>query len=148
MLGVNAGYFIGKRYGGLIFSKPDSFLFNASHIEKSRVFYSKHGGKAVILARFTPIVRSIAPILAGVGEMSFKPFMVFNILGAALWVFTITLLGFFLGNSIHGIDQYILPLLAVLMLASFLPPLVRIWHDAEQREKLLSRLRRRPKTKA
>lgn len=145
ILGVNAGYSIGKHYGTRLFSKKDSLIFNIKHIERSRLFYERHGGKTIILARFTPIVRGIAPLLAGVAQMQFKPFMLYNLLGAALWVFTITLMGYFFGNAIPNIEQYIIPLILILMCLSFVPPLVRIWRDGQTRGKLMAKLRRRTK---
>lgn len=134
--GDSVGYFTGKRYGHKVFVKDNSLIFSADHIKKSEAFYEKHGGKALILARFTPIVRTLAPILAGVGKMHYRTFLLFNLVGAFLWAIGITSLGYFLGNAIPNVDRYILPVLVIVVFASLLPSIFHVLRDAEQRTKL------------
>lgn len=145
--GDSAGYFTGLRYGSKVFKKDDSLLFSKDHIRKSEAFYEKHGGKALVLARFTPIVRTLAPILAGVGKMSYRTFLVFNLIGAFLWAVGITSLGYFLGNAIPNVDHYILPVVAIIVAVSLLPSFVHIMRDKQQRNKIrtaaAARLRRK-----
>ncbi len=123
--GDSVGYWTGKKMGPRIFSKPDSFFFSQKNIEKTKNFYDKYGKKTIILSRFVPIVRTFAPILAGVGNMEYKNFISYNILGGFIWVSLMIFSGYFLGNSIENIDQYILPITAVIILLSFLPVLTQ-----------------------
>ncbi len=143
IVGDNVGYVTGKRYGHKVFRKQNSILFDQKHIEKAEKFYEKHGGKALILARFTPVVRTVAPILAGVGKMPYRRFLIFNFVGAFLWAIGITALGFFLGKSIPDIDKYLLPAIAIVVLVSLLPTIIHMMKNAEQREKLKSAITRR-----
>jgi membrane-associated protein len=121
VLGDSVGYWTGKKLGPRIFSKPDSFFFNKKNLDKTTNFYDKYGKKTIVLARFVPIVRTFAPILAGAGNMKYDNFIFYNILGGFLWTFGMILGGYFLGNSINNIDQYILPIIAVIIFISFLP---------------------------
>jgi membrane-associated protein len=146
VLGVNAGYSLGQRFGERMFAREDALIFNPKHLEVSKRFYDKHGGKAVILARFTPVARSLAPILAGVGNMQFRRFMLFNVVGAALWVTTVTLIGYFFGNAIPHVERYSILMLLLVLLFSTVPPLVRVWRDDVARARLLARIGRKPKS--
>ncbi len=134
--GDSVGYLTGKRYGHKVFVKEKSLIFSTDHIKKSEAFYEKHGGKALILARFTPIVRTLAPILAGVGKMHYRTFLLFNLVGAFLWAVGITSLGYFLGNAIPDVDRYILPALVIVIFVSLLPSFWHVARDAEQRAKI------------
>jgi membrane-associated protein len=135
VLGDNAGYLIGKRVGPRIFNRPDSLLFRRENIEQSRQFYEKHGGKAIILARFTPVIRTFAPLLAGIGEMEYRIFVAYNIIGGLLWAMGITLLGFFLGRVVPDIETYILPIVVLVVLASVGPALYHVLKGPEGRKK-------------
>jgi len=121
VLGDSVGYWTGKKFGPRIFSKPDSFFFNKKNLDKTSKFYDKYGKKTIVLARFVPIVRTFAPILAGVGNMKYNTFIFYNVLGGFLWTFVIIFSGYFLGNSIKNIDQYILPITAIIILLSLIP---------------------------
>lgn len=121
ILGDNVGYWFGRKIGPKIFSKEDSFFFNKKYVDKTRAFYDRHGKKTIILARFVPIVRTFAPILAGVGGMNYKAFMSYNIFGGIFWSESLLLLGYFLGNLIPDIGQYILPIIILIVLVSFGP---------------------------
>lgn len=141
--GDSVGYATGSRYGHRIFKKADSILFNHKHIERAEAFYKLHGGKALILARFMPIVRTIAPILAGVGKMPYRKFVSFNIIGAFLWAVGITSLGYFLGKSIPDIDKYLLPAIVIILVVSIAPSVIHVLKDAEQRDKIKQALKRK-----
>jgi membrane-associated protein len=99
VLGDGVNYAVGKQFGPRIFSSGSSKLFNKAHLERTHAFYEKHGGKTIILARFMPIIRTFAPFVAGVGEMSYKKFSVYNIVGAVVWVVSFVLLGLLFGNQ-------------------------------------------------
>lgn len=134
--GDNVGYAFGKRMGPRIFKRDDSLLFHQSHLEKARRFYDAHGGKTIILARFMPIVRTFAPILAGVGRMDYRVFFFYNVIGGFLWAIGLTGLGYFLGASIPGIDTYIIPIIIVIIFVSMLPPVIHVLLSEEHREEL------------
>lgn len=96
--GDQVGYLFGNRVGPTLFKREDSRLFKQSHVTKAQAFFDKHGPKAIVLARFVPVVRTFTPILAGVSKMKYKTFVTFNLIGGALWAVGITLLGYFLGQ--------------------------------------------------
>lgn len=121
VLGDSVGYWTGKKLGPKIFTKPDSFFFSKKNLDKTVKFYEKYGKKTIVLARFVPIVRTFAPILAGVGSMRYDHFIFYNISGGLLWSFSLIFAGYFLGNSVENIDEYILPIVALIILISFLP---------------------------
>ncbi len=107
IIGDNVGYSIGHRTGHRIFNKKDSILFQQEHLRRAEEFYEKHGGKTIIIARFTPIVRTFAPVVAGAGKMPRRKFMIFNVLGAILWGAGVTLLGYWFGNKVPHLEKYI-----------------------------------------
>jgi membrane-associated protein len=123
ILGVNAGYSVGRRYGRKLFSKDKSVLFHKDHVLRAEAFYEKHGGKAIVLARFLPIVRTFAPIVAGIGHMNYRRFMLFNIIGAVVWAVGVTLLGVWLGNSIPAdtLEHYLIFVIIGVIVLSLLP---------------------------
>jgi len=121
ILGDNVGYWFGAKVGPKIFTREDSFFFHKRHVERTHNFYLKYGAKAVVLARFIPIVRTFTPILAGVGTMPYGTFLKFNIIGGVLWGAGVTLLSYFLGAIIPGIDRYLLPIVISIIVVSFLP---------------------------
>lgn len=127
VLGDNTGYAFGRKIGAKIFTRENSFFFDKNYLEKARLFYEKHGKKAVILARFMPVVRTLAPILAGVGNMNYSVFFLYNVFGGALWTFGITASGYFLGKTVKGIDQYIIPIVLLIIIASLAPSIVHFW---------------------
>lgn len=123
IIGDSVGYAFGKKIGPKIFSKEDSFFWNKNHIEKSHKFFEKYGPKAIILARFMPIVRTFTPILAGVGTMEYKTFLRYNIIGGVLWVLGLVLFGYFFGKLIPNPDKYLLPVIGLIIIVSILPAL-------------------------
>lgn len=124
ILGDSVGYAFGKKVGPKIFTKEDSLIWNKKHIEKSRKFFEKYGPKAIILARFMPIVRTFTPILAGVGTMEYKLFLRYNIIGGVLWVATMSIGGYFFGKIIPNPDKYLLPIIGLIIFLSILPGII------------------------
>ncbi|MCS7026260.1 MAG: VTT domain-containing protein [Bryobacteraceae bacterium] len=98
IVGDGFGYYLGRRTGPAIFSRPNSRFFRQEHLQRTREFYEKHGGKTIIYARFIPIIRTFAPFVAGVGQMSYPRFVSFNVFGGIGWVLSMTMLGYFLGS--------------------------------------------------
>ncbi|NTW30616.1 MAG: DedA family protein [Candidatus Moranbacteria bacterium] len=130
--GNMAGYEFGRRVGPKLFSREDSLLFRKDHVTKTKKFYDKYGGKTVMIARFVPIVRTFAPILAGVAEMKYMVFLAYNIAGAAIWAVGLTVLGYFLGTRIPDIDKYLLPIVLVIIVVSVLPGVIHLWRDRQE----------------
>ncbi|WP_017651633.1 DedA family protein [Fortiea contorta] len=128
VLGDNIGYATGHKLGRRFFQKEDSWLFNKKHLVKTQDFYEKYGKKTLVLARFVPIVRTFAPIVAGIGAMHYRTFMSYNLIGGFLWTFAITLLGFFLGKSLppEKVDEYLLPIIGLIVLASLVPSFIHL----------------------
>ena len=121
--GNQTGYLIGRKAGPAIFNKPDSRLFKQEYVERTSDFFERHGGKAVTLAQFVPIVRTFTPVIAGVGKMRYRHFVTFNILGATLWAFGITWLGYFLG-TIKWIQDNIDAMILGIVFVSVAPMLI------------------------
>jgi len=121
VFGDSVGYWFGKKVGPKIFTKEDSIFFHKKHVERAQNFYNKYGNKTIFLARFVPIVRTFAPIVAGVGQMKYKNFLTYNIIGGFVWTFGMVLGGYFLGQIIPNADKYILPIILVIIFVSFLP---------------------------
>lgn len=134
--GDNVGYSIGKQAGKRLFRKKDGLLFRHKYVEQAEKFYDKHGGKTVIFARFLPVVRTFAPMVAGAGKMPRKRFVFFDVIGSLLWGVGITLLGFWLGKSIPSIDKYLLPVILLAMALSFGPTVYHIIKEPEIRRRL------------
>lgn len=124
VIGDNVGYMFGEKVGEKIFKKEDSLLFHKDNLIRAAEFYEKHGAKTVVLARFTPIIRTFAPIVAGVGKMNYKTFFLYNILGGFLWSIMVPLLGFYLGNLVPNVDKYILPIILAIIIVSLSPSIV------------------------
>jgi len=127
--GDATGYYIGQRFGRSLYERPDSKWFRKSHLVKAEEFFNKHGGRAIVIARFVPIVRSFAPIVAGVSLMPYRSFAIYNVFGAVLWAIGVTLAGFFLGSTIPGIDKYLLPIIGLILVASIAPSAIHIWRE-------------------
>lgn len=125
--GDSIGYAFGYRVGPALFSRADSRFLKKEYLVRTEHFFEKYGSRAIIIARFIPIVRTFTPILAGVGKMRYATFLSFNIIGAGLWALGLTYLGYFLGSVIPGIDQYLLPIILAIIIISVLPPCYEYW---------------------
>ncbi len=139
--GDNVGYSIGRRFGPRLFRKKDGIVFKQEYITRAEAFYEKHGGKTIVLARFVPVVRTFAPMVAGAGKMERKRFFMFNIIGATLWGAGVTTAGYFLGSKIPNIDAYILPIVGLAMFITFLPTVIHIVRDPQIRAAIAKKLR-------
>ena len=136
VIGDNVGYWFGYKIGPKIFNKEDSIFFRKDHVVKTKEFYDKYGSNAIILGRLIPIARTFAPILAGVAQMNYKKFFYYNILGAIFWAIGVSLLGYFLGSKVPGIDKYILPIILLIIFLSIVPILWKInWKKIFKNEK-------------
>ncbi|KKR80824.1 MAG: hypothetical protein UU26_C0009G0010 [Candidatus Daviesbacteria bacterium GW2011_GWC1_40_9] len=140
--GDSIGYLIGAKLGPKIFTKTSSIFFHKKHLERAQSFYDKHGGKTIILARFIPVIRAFAPVVAGAGKMDYKRFVFFNFFGAVLWAIGVTLAGYYLGNLIPDVDKYLLPIVGLIVIASILPALHHILVDGEIRASIIRKLKR------
>lgn len=141
VLGDSTGYGFGRKMGPRIFKRPDSLLFHKENIRRAEEFYQRHGGKTIILARFMPVVRTFAPMVAGIGRMRYKRFLAFNIAGGLLWAVGLTYLGYFIGSTVGDIEKYILPIIAFIVLTSVAPPLFHVFHTKKNRQKFFASLR-------
>jgi membrane-associated protein len=131
--GAQLGHFLGARYGRKLFERPNSRIFRQDHVDKAEHYFNKFGpAKAVVLARFIPVVRTFLNPLAGMLEMSAIRFFVWNVVGAVLWTESIILIGRFLGDRVKGIDKYVLPVVAVAVLVSVVPVLREVLRGRRQ----------------
>lgn len=133
--GDSVGYWFGNRVGRRLFQREDSLLFKKKHLYRAEGLYEKHGGKIIVIARFMPIVRTFAPIVAGVGTMHYRRFISYNLIGGLLWAVGVSSAGYFLGNAIPDIDRYLLPIVFLIIVISVLPPAIHVLQDmlAERR---------------
>lgn len=132
VLGDSVGYWFGKKVGPKIFKREDSLFFHKSYLEKARAYFEKYGPKTIIIARFIPAVRTFAPIFAGVGQMEYKKFLTYNIVGGFLWAVGLTVLGYLLGNTIPDVDKYIVPIVLGIIVLSVLPPIFHFFKKDEK----------------
>lgn len=130
VLGNSIGYFSGRFFGPKIFKKENSFFFNKDHLERTKNFYKNHGTKTIVIARFIPVIRTFAPIFAGVGHMPYNIFIVYNIIGASIWSFGLTGLGYLLGNVVPDIDRYIIPIVILIIVVSLIPTVREYYKNA------------------
>jgi membrane-associated protein len=125
--GDSVGYWIGAKAGHALFARPDSRVFSRKHLLYTQAFYERHGGKTIVLARFVPIVRTFAPVVAGVAEMRYRRFIAYNVFGGIGWVASMTSLGFFLGRVIPNIDRHVHIVIAIVICLSILPGIIEVW---------------------
>ena len=130
--GDQVGYAFGKNVGPALFRRPDSRLFKQEYVEKAQHFFERHGVKTIVLARFVPIVRTFAPIVAGVGTMKYRTFVTYNVIGGLLWAVGVTMLGYMLGELIPDIDTFLLPIIAVIIALSLIP-IAMEWRKSRKR---------------
>ena len=139
VLGDQVGYQMGKKFGPKIFSREKSIFFNPKQIHRAQEFYERHGGKAIILARFLPVVRTLAPIVAGIGAMRYRSFLIYNLIGAALWGAGLPTLGYYLGKVIPNVDRYLVPIVIAIVIISVLPSIIHILRDPDMRRRIFRR---------
>lgn len=144
--GVTIGYWTGKSLGKRWLKKEDGLIFRHEYVERATKFYEKHGGKAIILGRFIPAVRSFVPMVAGVANMDYKRLMIFNGIGALLWATSVTLIGYFAGSWLeaHGvnIELLVVPVILIIIVVSFAAPIVHALRDPKTRGRFAKKLKR------
>lgn len=132
VVGDNVGFTIGRKLGPRLFTKKNGLIFRQEYITRAETFYKKHGGKTIILARFVPVVRTFAPMVAGVGKMDRRRFVFYNFLGAAVWTGLVVMLGYWFGNLVdpHVVEKFLVLAILFAMLITFGPT---IWHLAREK---------------
>ncbi len=133
IVGDSVGYAIGWRVGPRLFTREKSLVFNPRHVERTRRFYERHGSKTIVIARFVPIVRTFAPVVAGVGQMQYRRFLLYNILGGVGWVLSMTWAGYLLGRAIPNVDRYLHVIVIIVIILSVIPIGVEILKERRRR---------------
>ena len=133
IFGDNTNYWVGRLSGAKIFTREDSLLFRKKHVERAHEFYVKHGPKTVVLARFMPIIRTFAPLVAGVGKMDYRTFLTFSVLGGTAWIWSMLMLGYFLGSRVPGVAKHIELVILTVIFLSILPGIISWWRQSERR---------------
>jgi len=124
--GDNVGYAIGRRVGPAIFTREKSRIFHPRHLERTRQFYARHGARTIVIARFVPIIRTFAPIVAGVAEMPYRRFVSYNVIGGVGWVLSMTWAGYLLGRAVPNIERHVHKLVIVVIILSLVPIAVEV----------------------
>jgi membrane-associated protein len=133
IVGDSVGYAIGRRLGPRLFTRPKSLLFNPRHVERTRIFYERHGARTIVIARFVPIVRTFAPVVAGVGEMRYRRFVFYNVTGGIAWVTSMTWAGYLLGQAVPNIGDHIHIVVGIVILLSLVPIAVELVRERRRR---------------
>ena len=136
-LGDSVGYTFGHRVGRRLFNRKDSILFQKDNLLQAEAFYEKHGGKTVVIARFMPVIRTFAPIIAGVSKMSYRRFLTYNLVGAALWAAGLSYLGYFAGAWITATGINIEYVIIAIILISVAPPIIHVLKDNKRRKAII-----------
>ena len=133
VLGDTVGYNIGKRSGPRLFTRTDSLFFNKKHLVSTKEFYDRHGPFTIVIARFVPIIRTFAPVVAGIGAMEYKRFISYNVVGGVGWVLSMVFGGYYLGQIIPNIDKNIDKVIVVVIFLSLLPILIKVAREKMKR---------------
>ncbi len=131
--GDSTGYYLGKKFGPKVFTRENSIVLSRDHIQRAERFYTKYGPKTIVLARFLPVIRTIAPLMAGVGSMRYSTFLSYNVIGGVLWAIGVPLIGYFLGNVVPNVDRYLIPIILAIIILSGLPTLLHLWREHRHR---------------
>ncbi|MFL5578135.1 MAG: VTT domain-containing protein [Gemmatimonadaceae bacterium] len=129
ILGDNTNYWIGRLSGPRVFSRDDSLFFRRKHVERAHAFYERHGAKTVVLARFMPIIRTFAPLVAGVARMDYRTFLTFSVIGGLTWIWSMLFIGYFLGRFIPGVEHHVEKVILLVIFLSVLPGIVSWWRE-------------------
>jgi membrane-associated protein len=135
IMGDNLGYLIGRKTGPKVLTRKDGLIFRKSYMEKSIAFYKRHGRKSMLLAHFVPYVRTFAPIVAGVGMMERKRYVIYDAIGVCTWATAVTLIGYFVGAKIPNIDHYILLSFIAVVVVAFGPALYHVARSVYKKDK-------------
>lgn len=141
IIGDNVGYSIGRRTGPRLFNKKESILFRPEQLELAEKFYERHGGKTIIIARFVPVVRTFAPMVAGISKMPREKFMLYNIIGGTLWGGGVTLAGYFLGKQMPWLEHYITPVIFGIVSLSVAVSVGHLLKEKRSRELIFQRIK-------
>jgi len=133
IVGDNTNYWIGRYMGPRVFTREESLFFRRRHVERAHDFYERHGAKTIVLARFMPIIRTFAPLVAGVAKMSYRTFLTYSVLGGTAWIWSMLFVGYFLGRYVPGIDRHIEKVIIAVIFLSILPGIIG-WIREERRE--------------
>jgi len=136
ILGDSFSYAIGRRLGPKLFSREDSLLFHKNHLHRTKHFYEKYGSKTIVIARFVPIIRTFAPVVAGVGEMNYSTFLAFNVIGGIGWVCSMIFVGYFLGRVIPNVDRHVHKIILAVIFLSILPAMIEFWKERRTQKAL------------
>ena len=136
ILGDSVGYWSGKKYGRKLFEQDAGFFFKKKRIQDAEEFYAQHGKYTIIIARFVPIIRTFAPIVAGIGKMNYSTFISYNIFGGVFWVTLMSLLGYFLGGFLKNPDKYIIPIAFLIIFISFLPIIAKLIREKLKKSRI------------
>lgn len=134
ILGDNVGYHIGRHFGRRLFAKADSFIFRKEYIDRAEQFYKKYGSKTMLLAHFVPVVRTFVPVTAGAGNMELRKYMLYDAIGDTAWAVAVPLAGYFIGSRIPGIENFIDPILIMIVVVSLVPTIYHLVRDPKIRE--------------
>ena len=132
--GDQVGYLIGRKAGPALFRRPDSRFFHKKNVERAKAYFDKNGPRTIILARFIPVIRTFTPVVAGVGQMDYRKFVTYNVVGGILWGSGVTTAGYVLGESIPDIDRYLLPIIGVIVMVSFIPVFLEVFKAYRNRQ--------------
>ena len=124
IIGNTVGYAIGHAAGPRLFTREDSLFFNKKHLYRAHEFYERHGGKTVIIARFMPIVRTFVPVVAGMADMGYRRYTMFNVVGGLAWIWSMLFIGYFLGRYIPGVDEHVETVIVIVIFLSLLPGII------------------------
>ncbi len=133
IVGDSVGYNVGRTAGPRIFTREDSLFFHKDHLLRAQAFYEKHGGKTIIIARFMPIVRTFAPVVAGVGRMEYRAFLLYNVVGGLLWIWSMLLTGWVLARTVPTVAEHVEKVILVVVFLSILPGIIA-WLRGRQRQ--------------
>ncbi len=146
VLGDNTGYAFGNKVGRKIFERKSSKFFHPENLRRAEAFYEKHGSKAIVLARFVPVVRTFAPIVAGASSMHYRTFLTYNIIGGVIWATLLTYLGYYAGEAIHQAGFNIEIVAIIIILISVLPMIIHLFNDKDRRLELIAATKNQIKT--
>jgi membrane-associated protein len=143
IIGDNVGYHIGRRLGPRLFRKPDGAVFRKEHITQAEKFYEKYGSKTMLVAHFVPVVRAFVPVTAGAAKMPYGQFVIFDAIGDIAWTVVLTLLGYYVGSRIPGVEKLIEPVLILIIVIFLAPTLCHLFRDPKIRGAIVSKFRRK-----
>jgi membrane-associated protein len=134
VIGDSVGFTFGFRVGRKLFQRENSRFFNKENLLKTQDFYKRHGSKTIVLARFIAVIRTFAPIVAGIGKMNYKTFIVFNVIGGALWSAAVPLAGYYLGKAIPNVDKYLIPIIVIIIIVSAIPTILSFIRSRKKKD--------------